>query len=220
MRIAPLHRYKFVKNKFVYDWFSLRRVSILLTFTLCLIGWGIEANKDKLFPEQHFIQTAGPIKSKKNLPSKEQIAIQRYITKVNPNLSSSTIQEYSSYIIKYAKEYKVDPLLIAGLISVESKFDQYAISSVGALGLTQVLPRWHKDSIGQLKHKFGYFDLFNPEHSIALGTKIYAEYKHISKGNRDRALLMYNGSLTHDAPTYAKLVLNARNHLLAHVKKV
>ena len=36
--------------------------------------------------------------------------------------------EYMDYIVKYAEEYGVDPLLVSAIINVESRYDKDAVS--------------------------------------------------------------------------------------------
>ncbi|MDD5177973.1 MAG: transglycosylase SLT domain-containing protein [Candidatus Nanoarchaeia archaeon] len=53
--------------------------------------------------------------------------------------------DYDSLILKYSKEYDVDPLLVKALIAIESGFDTKAISKTnegycGAVGLMQLMP--------------------------------------------------------------------------------
>ena len=47
---------------------------------------------------------------------------------------------YSDIVEKYAQEYRVDKVLIYGIIKTESNFDENAVSSVGAMGLMQITP--------------------------------------------------------------------------------
>lgn len=202
-KILPLSKYKFNGEKFILDVFSPRRTILLLVFVLTLFCALIIQNKDALVHEPVDVAQVNRITKE----DKAQIAIEKFI-EANSTLNKKAAKEYSSLITKYAKEHSVDPFLIAGLMKVESQFDRYAVSDAGALGLTQIMPRWHREKIRKLSERFGYFNPFEPEHNIAMGTMIYAEYKQLSKGNRVNALLRYNGSLHHDAPTYANAVLN------------
>jgi soluble lytic murein transglycosylase-like protein len=51
-------------------------------------------------------------------------------------------------IHQQASELNLPPELVLSVIEVESAFDRYAISRVGAQGLMQVMPFW-KDEIGR-----------------------------------------------------------------------
>ena len=48
--------------------------------------------------------------------------------------------EHADAIRDGARRYDLDPTLVAGVIYAESKFDEHAVSSQGAVGLMQILP--------------------------------------------------------------------------------
>lgn len=88
-----------------------------------------------------------------------------------------------------ASRHGLDPQLVLAVMHVESLFDQYAISRVGAQGIMQIMPFWKKE----LKEpKANLFDL---ETNIRFGCLILKTYLKIEKGNMSRALGRYNGSL-------------------------
>lgn len=95
----------------------------------------------------------------------------------------------------------LDPQLVMGLIQVESGFRKYAISSVGARGLMQVMPFWQR-AIGTSEHNL--FDMYT---NLRFGCTILRHYLDIEKGDLYRALGRYNGSL--GKPEYPNLVLGA-----------
>ncbi len=88
-----------------------------------------------------------------------------------------------------AKRVGVEPELVLAVIEVESNFDQFAISRVGARGLMQVMPFWHK-IIGRPGD-----NLFNLKTNLRYGCTILKYYLDKEKGNLTRALGRYNGSL-------------------------
>ena len=83
----------------------------------------------------------------------------------------------------------LEPEIILGLIEVESGFNKYAVSSVSALGLMQVMPFW-LNTIGKNEH-----NLFNIKTNLRYGNTILKHYLDIENGNMTRALARYNGSL-------------------------
>lgn len=88
-----------------------------------------------------------------------------------------------------AKRAGLDVQLVLGLIEVESMFRRYAISSVGARGLMQVMPFWARH-IGTQQH-----NLFDIRTNLRYGCTILRYYIDREKGDVTRALARYNGSL-------------------------
>lgn len=86
----------------------------------------------------------------------------------------------------------LDTQLILGLIQVESRFRQYAVSGVGAKGLMQVMPFWQK-YIGHENH-----NLFDVRTNLRYGCTILRHYNNLENGNMHNALARYNGSLGRD----------------------
>lgn len=86
----------------------------------------------------------------------------------------------------------LDTQLILGLIQVESRFRQYAVSGVGAKGLMQVMPFWQK-YIGHENH-----NLFDVRTNLRYGCTILRHYNNLENGNMRNALARYNGSLGRD----------------------
>jgi len=87
-----------------------------------------------------------------------------------------------------AKRVDLAPELILSIIQVESNFDRFAISRVGAIGLMQIMPFWLKE-IGRTED-----NLFNMRTNLRFGCTILKFYLKKEKGNLTRALARYNGS--------------------------
>ncbi|HEY0665114.1 MAG TPA: lytic transglycosylase domain-containing protein [Gallionella sp.] len=83
----------------------------------------------------------------------------------------------------------LEPELVLALIEVESRFNKYAVSSVGARGYMQVMPFWVRE-IGTREH-----NLFHLRTNLRYGCTILRHYLDIEKGDLYRALGRYNGSL-------------------------
>lgn len=88
-----------------------------------------------------------------------------------------------------AKRAALKPELVLAVIDVESRFDRWAISSVGAQGLMQVMPFWLKE-IGRPDDS-----LFEVRTNLRMGTTILAHYMKKERDDLPRALARYNGSL-------------------------
>lgn len=109
--------------------------------------------------------------------------------------------EFLQTLYYEASRAGLDPELMLGLIQVESNFNKYAVSSVGARGYTQVMPFWIK-VIGTPEH-----NLFNLRTNLRYGAIILRHYIDMENGDLYRALGRYNGSL--GKPDYPTLVVNA-----------
>lgn len=88
----------------------------------------------------------------------------------------------------YSVRFDLSPELVLGVIAVESQFDHFAISNVGARGLMQVMPFWKKE-LGTVED-----NLFEIETNVRYGCAILRHYLKRYK-KVDRALAAYNGSL-------------------------
>ncbi len=98
-------------------------------------------------------------------------------------------QHYANIFIEAARNYDLNPRLLLVLTLIESRFDAQAVSSKGALGMTQVMPKvWLKriEFISDRK------DLMDPFLNIHAGAHVLRHYLDRAKGNVKLALLMYN----------------------------
>ncbi len=98
----------------------------------------------------------------------------------------------------------LDPQIVLSVITVESKFNNFAISSAGAIGLMQVMPFWQRQ-IGTSNQS-----LFNVQTNLRYGCTILRYYLQRENGNLQRALARYNGSV--GKTWYPQLVMQAYNN--------
>ena len=92
------------------------------------------------------------------------------------------------------------PELVLAVIDVESNFDRFAVSVVGARGLMQIMPFW-LDEIGRPDDNLLHIDT-----NLRFGCTILKYYMDMEKGDLVRALGRYNGSL--GRRTYPNKVLD------------
>ncbi|MDT8384400.1 MAG: lytic transglycosylase domain-containing protein [Gammaproteobacteria bacterium] len=88
-----------------------------------------------------------------------------------------------------ATRAELAPELVLAVINVESNFNRWAISRVGAQGLMQIMPFWLKE-IPQAGD-----NLFDTRTNLRFGCTILKHYLQREKGDFQRALARYNGSL-------------------------
>lgn len=83
------------------------------------------------------------------------------------------------------------PGLVMAVLDVESRFDPWAVSSVGAVGLMQVMPFW-PEQLGMRRYQ-----LTRVAPNIHMGCAILRFYMHDERRDIRRALQRYNGSVGH-----------------------
>jgi soluble lytic murein transglycosylase-like protein len=80
------------------------------------------------------------------------------------------------------------PGLVLAVLDVESRFDRWAVSSSGAVGLMQVMPFW-PEQLGMRRR-----ELVSMEPNIRMGCAILRHYLQTEHNDVRRALGRYNGS--------------------------
>ncbi len=102
----------------------------------------------------------------------------------------------------------VSPFLVLAVIEKESSFQPGARSPVGAVGLMQVMAKYHAQRFSTGGKRV---DLAHPETNIKVGSTILREYLDASKGNLKQALSRYSGG----TKGYAGEVLSTYGRLKA-----
>ena len=106
----------------------------------------------------------------KDLP-KQQAAVAYWLSKiyrVAPEPLSALVAE--AYEI--GRRTKLDPPLILAIMAIESGFNPFAQSAVGAQGLMQVMTRVHTD---KYENFGGHFAAFDPVTNLRVGVKVLQE---------------------------------------------
>jgi soluble lytic murein transglycosylase-like protein len=98
-----------------------------------------------------------------------------------------------------ARRLNLPPGLVMAVIDTESRFDRWAVSSAGAVGLMQVMPFWPQQ-LGMTNAQ-----LVRIPQNVRMGCTILKFYLDREKGDYTRALARYNGSV--GRRNYSDLVL-------------
>ncbi|MGE5672940.1 MAG: lytic transglycosylase domain-containing protein [Mycobacterium leprae] len=98
--------------------------------------------------------------------------------------------EYRMLVIRTADRHRIDPRLIASLVTVETEWDTHLVGSHGERGLMQLLP----DTGAFLAKEAGLtqYDLADPATNLELGC-LYLAALLQEYGTPERALAAYNG---------------------------
>jgi len=86
-------------------------------------------------------------------------------------------------------ESRLPPGLVMAVIEVESRFDRWAVSPAGAVGLMQVMPFW-PEQLGMRR-----YELVHITPNIHMGCAILRYYLGYEHNDVRRALARYNGSV-------------------------
>jgi soluble lytic murein transglycosylase-like protein len=108
-----------------------------------------------------------------------------------------------------AGEVGLDPLLVLAVIAVESRFNPIAESGMGAQGLMQIIPRFHRERFSELG---GPQAVLDPEANILVGARILQDYIYRS-GTLEAGLQYYNGAFSDGSAQYAHKVMAERARL-------
>jgi soluble lytic murein transglycosylase-like protein len=99
-------------------------------------------------------------------------------------------EEFSGLVLSAANRHKVDPRLVAAVVTVETRWNPNAVGYHGELGLMQILP-----STGAfLARRAGLkqYNLADPATNLELGA-LYLSMLIQEYGTKERALAAYNG---------------------------
>jgi len=173
------------------QWLQTRQIALL----------GIEVEADAI----ERTTAANP----KNLP-KQQAAVAYWLSrkyKVAPEPLSVLVAE--AYVV--GARVKLEPTLILAIMAVESGFNPFAQSPVGAQGLMQVMTRVHSDKYEGFGGKLAAFD---PVTNLRVGVKVLQEC--IARaGSVEGGLRYYVGAaLIEDDGGYVSKVLAEHARLL------
>lgn len=107
------------------------------------------------------------------------------------------------------RELGLDPLLIIAVIGVESGFNPFSQSVLGAQGLMQVMPRFHTD---KLPEDAGELPFIDPVTNVQVGARILKES--IARfGGLETGLQQFGGALNDPDRRYSTKVLAEKARL-------
>lgn len=131
-------------------------------------------------PQYSFPQLTSTQSTNKSNDSSQQLSlgIQQAF-----DISDEIADRLAPIIIEQANQYDISPFLLAAVIMQESSYRSNVRSSAGAVGLTQVIPKfWRSQCDGSLRQEYN---------NIKCGTYILSTYNKLA-GNWLQALAYYN----------------------------
>jgi soluble lytic murein transglycosylase-like protein len=162
---------------------------IAFTFTL---GFAVASGPDSVAANVRLTQQLGTARALLTAREGELELAKLELSRVSAVMDNS--QRYripadlAASIYDIAISEGIDPQIAYSLVNVESEFFHRAVSPVGALGLTQVMP-----STGRmLQPGLERADLFDPQTNLRLGFRFLRELLVRYNGDVDLALHAYN----------------------------
>lgn len=126
----------------------------------------------------------------------DQVA-QRY------RVSAEALQPVFEAAQAAGREWRVDPLLIIAVISIESRFNPFSQSNMGAIGLMQIIPRFHQDKLPKNADNRAFLE---PVINVQIGARILQESIQ-RQGGLMEGLQYYAGAIDDTEQTYANKVI-------------
>lgn len=123
----------------------------------------------------------------------EDVIASLILDKVNPSLPSHEAASIAANIVKWSRQYDLDPLLVLGVVHAESSARFWVDNRKGCLGLMQV-----KRSVWGPSLKYNAIinddgDYFRIPTAIRAGCFILSHYLKENDGDIDEALSRYSG---------------------------
>lgn len=139
---------------------------------------------------------------------REQAAVAEYIARKYRVAATATGQLVKA-AYQTGKEVGLDPLLILGVMAIESSFNPFAESGMGAQGLMQVMTKVHQDKYEVMG---GVGAALNPYANIKVGALVLKDC--IARaGSIEGGLKLYVGAVTQGDGGYGGKVLAERSRL-------
>jgi soluble lytic murein transglycosylase-like protein len=135
-----------------------------------------------------------PVAEAAEAPAPEPLvtAIAAHIGSHRTGLLHHEVETLAETIVDEARRYEMDPMLVLAVMTVESRYNNFAVSPVGAMGLMQVMPETGEEIAARLGIAWaGPHTLFDPVANVQVGVaylKLLADrYDHMPT-----ALAAYN----------------------------
>lgn len=149
------------------------------------------------------------VSNPKDLP-KQQAAITYWLSK-KYNIAPEPLSALVAEAFEAGTEAKLDPTLILAIMAIESGFNPFAQSPMGAQGLMQVMTNIHSDKYRSFGGKLAAFD---PVSNVRVGIKVLKECINRA-GSTEGGLKLYVGAGNLDDDSgYAGKVMAEHTRLL------
>ena len=125
------------------------------------------------------------------------------------HVSTDALQPIFATAQAVGRDLHIDPLLIIAVIGVESGFNPFSQSVVGAQGLMQVMPGIHKDKLPNEADQLAFLD---PVTNVQVGAKVLKESIR-RNGGVEGGLQQFAGAANDPDRRYASKVLAEKQRM-------
>lgn len=139
----------------------------------------------------------------------QEQALRNYLAR-KYRIASSVAAALINSAFVVAREMNLDPQLILAVIAIESRYNPYAESHVGAQGLMQVMTRVHKEKFTEFSD--GTIAALHPIANIRVGSRILRDCID-RRGSIERGLACYVGATGPNDGGYGAKVLAERRRI-------
>ena len=182
-----------------------------------LIAWlqerrGAVVEPQSLTPKESILAEQ-TVAEKPKVLSSQQAAVASWISK-KYSVAQEPVGTLVAEAFEIGHKVKLDPTLILAIMAIESGFNPFAQSPVGAQGLMQVMTQVHHDKYAKIGGRLAAFD---PVANLRVGVKVLQEC--ITRaGSIEGGLKYYVGAANLESDGgYANKVMAERARLLAVV---
>lgn len=144
-----------------------------------------EISYQKVFSDPKPVDSVQPVTETDVAPAKKTVSAPKEVA--SKPVRSKKGDALDRMIETEARNYGMEPALVKAVVHAESSFDARAVSSAGAMGLMQLMPKTGEE--------FGLRDPFNPRENVRVGTRYLRNLLKVFNNNLPLALAAYNAGI-------------------------
>lgn len=171
-----------------------------------LLGWLLERHDVTLNAQDAEAPQDTPDRSLASSPvalPKQQAAVTQWLSR-RYRVAQEPLASLVAEAFSMGEKARLDPTLILAVMAIESRFNPYAQSPVGAQGLMQVLTRAHSDKYANFGGQAAAFD---PLSNLRVGVKVLQDCIK-QAGSVEGGLRLYVGAVSSDGGDYINKVMS------------
>lgn len=171
-----------------------------------LLGWLMERHDVTVSTQESEVPTDGADRMLTAAPvalPKQQAAVTQWLSR-RYRVAQEPLAALVAEAFSTGEKVRLDPTLILAVMAIESRFNPYAQSPVGAQGLMQVLTRAHTDKYADFGGQAAAFD---PLSNLRVGIKVLQDCIK-QAGSTEGGLRLYVGAVSSDGSDYINKVMS------------